>query len=626
MSQPTTYNERNLHLNSKFSISFLIVAFLVIGIVALGDWGIKLTFQSSQTLVDEQLPSVLRLQNILGSVTNIHKGIQHVLGNSSPSDVHSTMVFVESQTALLKTDYPAYLAQPRYSEQTAQVQHLQADLDPWLQNLQTMTSLATANIPQTDRDTQMRAIYKTWQYGTIQISGDLQQLIAMNIKETTNNIHQSEMTGNYMIGFITVVGSIAMLMSIFLGVLLARMVIKPVDVMSAINTALRSANIQLEALATTDPLTELMNHRAVAVSLEQEIERAQRYKRNFSLLFLDIDHFKALNDTYGHVGGDEVLTAFAGIVKRTLRHVDVVGRWGGEEFLVILPETDEMMAMQAAERVRSAVAMQIFPLGGGLNITCSIGVASFRRDGFNRESLLTAVDHAMYAAKQLGRNQVRSASDLAVKSLLEENSQSREEIALLGTVEALEILVMARDQYTGEHTRKVGQTAYNIAVTMGCSHEEAQAIGLAGRLHDIGKVAVSDAILCKTGPLTESEWATIRTHPIVGAEVISYVPSLRPLAPLIRYHHERWAGGGYPDNLQGESIPLGARIIAVADAFDAMITDRPYQPARSVEEALAEIVQCSGVQFDPGIVVALKQMINHPPNNIEVIHDHLKSA
>ncbi len=373
------------------------------------------------------------------------------------------------------------------------------------------------------------------------------------------------------------------------------------------NAMLAENNILLQALSTTDPLTELPNHRALLSTLKRELERAQRYDRPCSLLFLDLDHFKALNDGYGHTAGDTVLREFAGVLSTTIRNMDTAGRWGGEEFVVILPEATAEEALDIAERIRKAVSFSSFEISGGLHLTCSVGVACYPEHAADQDALLTAADQAMYGAKRLGRNQVRMVCDPAISALLttETAEGGREETALHGTVEALVTLVEKRDWSLGHHSQQVADLVRQLALARGMSLEEVQVVALAGQLHDIGKVAIPDAILQKPGPLTEEEWEQMRRHSIVGAEVISCIPSLRPLAPVIRAHHERWDGQGYPDHLQSEQIPLAARLIAVVDSYAVMITNRPYQLARPQAEVLVELQRCAGSQFDPQVVEAM---------------------
>jgi diguanylate cyclase (GGDEF)-like protein/PAS domain S-box-containing protein/putative nucleotidyltransferase with HDIG domain len=368
------------------------------------------------------------------------------------------------------------------------------------------------------------------------------------------------------------------------------------------------------AMVTTDPVTALPNHRAMIALLDQELERAQRYQRCFSLLFLDLDHFKAFNDGYGHAAGDALLCAFVGLVQSRLRGLDTLGRWGGEEFVVLVPELEGDEALALAEGVRAAVAASIFPVAGGTHLTCSIGLASYPLHAQEREVLLSAADQAMYGAKHFGRNQVRVAHDPAVHAIfnVSQPEGGREEAALVGVVEALVALVEARDHLTGQHSHQVAALALQLALALGWLASEAQMLARAGQLHDVGKVAIPETILQKPGPLTAQEWDIIRTHPVVGADVVSHIPALRPLAPIIRAHHERWDGQGYPDQLAGEAIPLGARILTVADAYLTMIVDRPYRPACTSAAALAELRRCAGSQFDTQVVEALVRHLREP--------------
>lgn len=383
------------------------------------------------------------------------------------------------------------------------------------------------------------------------------------------------------------------------------------------NAALQNANAQLEALATTDPLTGLPNHRAMVAALDAEMERAHRYGRPFSVLFLDIDHFKAINDGLGHAAGDAALREFAAVVRGSLRGVDTLGRWGGEEFVALLPETDSEGALSAAEAARAAVAAHCVAACGGTRLTCSVGVAAHPlhfapEHGGERDALVEGADRAMYAAKHLGRNQVRCADDPAVAALLREADAgtSREQQALSGTIEALAALVDARQTAAGASAERVAALSVELAQEMGLPGAEARLMGQAARLHNIGKIAVSDAVLCKPGRLNAEEWAVIKRHPVVGADVVSLVPGLRALAGIIYSHHEHWNGTGYPEGLAGDAIPLPARILSVVAAFVSMTAEHPYRQARSEAAALDELHRCAGTQFDPDVVRAFARM--HP--------------
>jgi len=391
--------------------------------------------------------------------------------------------------------------------------------------------------------------------------------------------------------------------------------------MARLNDDLTVANARLAELATTDSLTGVANHRATVEAVDHEIERAERYAHPFALLVLDLDHFKAVNDAYGHVAGDECLREMCTVVDGCLRSGDTLGRWGGEEFLIVMPEVVCDDAFAAAERVRATIERHAFASGGGSHLTCSIGLACYPADATDRDQLIALADGALYTAKRLGRNKVCSAigsrplppMPVLAPSDGHGTGVGRDATALAGTIGALVSLVAARDQYTGQHTQDVGGLAHRVALARGMAAPEARMIGLAGRLHDIGKVALPDAVLQKAGPLSAEEWKVVRTHPAVGAAILDAIPALRPVAPLVRGHHERWDGTGYPDRLAGETIPLGARVLAVVDAFEAITTERPYQPARPVGWALAELWRSQGTQFDPMVVDALGEVLAADP-------------
>lgn len=373
------------------------------------------------------------------------------------------------------------------------------------------------------------------------------------------------------------------------------------------NEALVDANLKLKAQATTDPLTGLPNHRSMVFAIDQELERSERYSRPCTLLFLDLDHFKALNDNCGHLAGDSVLRDLVAPILEGLRSVDIVGRWGGEEFIVVLPETGHVNALAVAERIRDAVAGYRFSMVGGAYLTCSIGLATYPDHAATRDALIEASDRAMYTAKRLGRNQVRMVTDPSVPGFASELRRygSREEAVLLGVVEALTMMLAARDGTRRGPGDDVDELCIRLAEALQLPASEVRAVGMAARLRDIGTVSIPEVILEKPGSLSETEWRAVRAHAQVGAEILARVPALALFSPLVRSHHERWDGTGYPDGLAVDDIPMGARIIAVSDAFSAITSPRAYRPAGEMDEALQEVKQCAGAQFDPMVVEAL---------------------
>ncbi len=384
------------------------------------------------------------------------------------------------------------------------------------------------------------------------------------------------------------------------------------------------ATIQKQAL--TDGLTDLPNHRAVIDQLKKELERAHRYDRPFSLLFFDGDRFKRVNDTYGHAAGDAVLRQLSERAARALRGGDTLGRFGGEEFVVLLPEADNKEATCVAERIRATVAshpMALPDIEEGLEVTVSIGVATFPSDGMTEQELLVQADEAMYISKRLGRNQVRTAeearhisADVDLLAVLQQEGlrEAREregknpeqlwQMYTLQAIEALQSLMARHDIALSEHAHAVSDYATAIAQTMKLPPKQIVRIGLAALVHDIGKVIIPSETLKKASSLSVRERLSLWEHTELGAQLLETSPFLYDLIDGVRYHHERWDGKGYPASKAGENIPLPARIIAVAEAYDAMQRDLPYQSKRSSEEALAEVRRAAGSQFDPQVVEA----------------------
>ncbi len=295
------------------------------------------------------------------------------------------------------------------------------------------------------------------------------------------------------------------------------------DELWADNRALSEANASLQTLATTDPLTDLPNPHTIAVALDHELERAHRYNRPCAVLLIDLDYVTALDGARGRPVDDHALRALSTVMRSSLRGVDILGRWGGGQFVALLPETGLAEALAAAEHLRASVAAH--PLSGprAVHLTCSIGVAAYPHDGVDRAALVDAAGHAVSAAKSLGRNQVRAAGEPAVAAL-GSDATVREMASLVGTVEALATLVEARDLYTGRHTREMAALTVRLALASGCDAAQARLIALAVRLHDVGKVAVPDATLQKPGRLSDDDWALMRTHPGVWAVSPRCVP------------------------------------------------------------------------------------------------------
>jgi diguanylate cyclase (GGDEF)-like protein/putative nucleotidyltransferase with HDIG domain len=358
---------------------------------------------------------------------------------------------------------------------------------------------------------------------------------------------------------------------------------------------------QAKQRANTDELTGLYNHRYFHQRLDEEIARCSRFGKIFSLLFLDLDLFKSYNDIYGHLAGDDVLRQISHYIKDSIRNVDIAFRYGGDEFTILLPQTSIDGARRVAERIRRQIEVHMD--NKGIPLTCSIGIAAWPNDGVMREELIRTVDAALYSSKQTGRNRICLASEVVLSEVIRMEVGPESSSVILSTIYALAATVDAKDHYTYGHSKKVARYATDIAEALGCPRDKVDAIRAAALLHDIGKIGVSDDILEKPGPLTPEEWEPIRAHPSLGVAIIKHIDALKECLSAVQYHHERYDGKGYPTGLKGDNIPLEARIIAVADAYDAMTSQRPYRErALTPEEGLDELKQCAGKQFDPRIV------------------------
>jgi diguanylate cyclase (GGDEF)-like protein len=353
-------------------------------------------------------------------------------------------------------------------------------------------------------------------------------------------------------------------------------------------------------LALTDPLTGLGNHRHFHERLARELEHALRYGRPLALCLVDVDDFKRINDRFGHPTGDRVLSQVA----TRLRQSGEAFRLGGDEFAVLLPGYEESEALTAAESIVDRIATLDFGQMGA--ITVSAGIACAPHHSSERDELVQLVDSALYWAKEYGKNRVRIyRPDVIELAELKRLATAGDRAARLHAAASLARAVDARDVYTGSHSQRVAQLAVRIAARIGLPRDELEFTRLAASLHDLGKLALPEDLLRKPAPLTEPERLVLQRHAEIGFRMLESL-GIGPVAESVLHHHERWDGTGYPDRLAGTDIPLGARIIFVADAFDAMTSDRLYRRRRTRGEALAEIVRCAGTQFDPSVVRALE--------------------
>lgn len=420
----------------------------------------------------------------------------------------------------------------------------------------------------------------------------------------------------------------------------------------ALHNALTFQKAQEQAI--TDGLTGVKTHRYLMEQLSSEWKRSTRANRPFALVLMDLDRFKFVNDFYGHLEGDVVLQRVGHILEQNCRRSDVVARYGGDEFVILMPETTVEQARQLAGKLRGWIASD--PLLRDKNITASFGIAGFPVHGSTPQELIQVADSSMYLSKHQGGNTVSSAEQgdqndrkkwkkdvleaylgVTLKRLFSTGPEAFEEIyrrleqftrsleqgsatssdglpmAVVDTVTSLAFAIDAKDHYTQGHSQKVSAYAVMIAQALGLHQKEIEEIRLAALLHDVGKVGIPETILNKSGPLDASEWETMKTHTDLGDKILEPLQAMGRIREMIRHHHEFFDGTGYPDHLEGERIPRGARVIAIADAYDTITSERTYKKARTPEDAFAELERCAATQFDPKMVRVFVDSMRRAP-------------
>jgi diguanylate cyclase (GGDEF)-like protein len=365
-----------------------------------------------------------------------------------------------------------------------------------------------------------------------------------------------------------------------------------------------------ERLARVDSLTGLLNRRSLDETLPSEIGRHSRYGGVFSVIILDLDSFKSLNDNYGHLAGDELLRQIGVIMKNAIRESDQAFRYGGDEFAILLPQTGVESALKVAERIRQQTFARIEI--GSIPISVSLGLASWPADGVSPNEVIAAADAALYKAKRTGGNR-SVCSSVSVNSTLKPkvdiNVMDNQDSGALSTIFALAATVDARDRFTHNHSKQVHNYAVAIGEGLGMNPLEINRLGTCALLHDIGKIGISDEILHKKETLTDEEWKVIKSHSQLGAAIAGHYTQLAPCVQGILHHHERYDGNGYPDGLKGEQIPLESRILAIADSFAAMTSSRVYSETLTYDAAIQEVRNAAGKQFDPKLVEVFLKVV-----------------
>ncbi|BDI31904.1 hypothetical protein CCAX7_39550 [Capsulimonas corticalis] len=369
-----------------------------------------------------------------------------------------------------------------------------------------------------------------------------------------------------------------------------------------VGSALENARMYGAALeaADRDPMTGLLNHRAIHQRLHVEVESAEQDQTPLSIVMMDLNNFKLFNDTYGHPIGDQILKSVAESLAVACEGFGYLGRYGGDEFLLVAPNTTVRQAVEMTDMLRERMLHEGFQRIGEertIPVSLSYGVAGFPEDSKTRHELVAIADANLYAAKHTDSG-IMATSD---------KQRSLRALSRESSFEVLDAMVTAvdnKDRYTRRHSEDVTEYALWISEELGLSEETLRVVRIGGLLHDVGKIGIPDEILRKPGRLTPEEYEVLKRHPRIGALMVGAVPGMEVVLDAVNSHHERWDGQGYPDALAGEAAPLLGRIMAVADAFSAMTTDRPYRKGLEWEAALKEIRANSGTQFDPAMANA----------------------
>lgn len=371
---------------------------------------------------------------------------------------------------------------------------------------------------------------------------------------------------------------------------------------------------ELKTLVNIDELTGLYNHRYFQDYLTNALNESDKTGKEVSLLFMDIDYFKNYNDINGHQAGDWLLKEVGRILKESIREQDIVARYGGEEFAAVLPDTKEEFAITVGERIRKAIENNHFygqENQPDKNITISIGVSSYPNRAKTKHQLINTADDALYRAKSFNKNRVETYEN--VLECICSHMDVKDET--VKSLKAFISMINKKDRYTYAHTERVVIYTNWFAEYLELEEEEKIQLKMAAYLHDIGKIEVPEEVLNKKDRLTDHEFSLLKQHPVAGVDLIQHIEQFKPFIPIIKHHHERYDGRGYPDGLKGKEIPYLARVLTIADSFDAMTSNRPYNNRKNHEDGINELRANAGTQFDSELVESFIKMLDLFKNN-----------
>ncbi len=385
---------------------------------------------------------------------------------------------------------------------------------------------------------------------------------------------------------------------------------------------LEKENTELTNLSNTDSLTSLYNHRFMMERCQEMFRQSKRYGNHLSCVMVDIDHFKAINDTYGHQFGDVILRRLSRMLKEKTRSADLCGRYGGEEFIILMTMPLQE-AMEYVIRLHQIIGEETFSDSKqSTRVTVSIGLADYQSELNNSHELIKRADQALYSAKQGGRNLVRVWTDEKDELSHTIDQFSIDELKLkfgdlyqqikasyVESTNALLNAIDAKDHYTLRHSQNVARYAAHLALFMKRRESEVEIIKNAGLLHDIGKIGIDQDVLVKKEALTDEEFEILKKHPAIGVNILKDISLLAKELPVILHHHERVDGTGYPHGLRSNEIPLGSKILAVVDAYDAMTTNREFQRKMSQQDALEALKEGRDRQFEARVVDNFIEML-----------------